>query len=175
MDSAFEDIKSFKLFFNDNFNPLCNYLHLYLKDRELCKEIAQDTFVKIWESRERINISSSLKSYLYQSGKNKAIDYIRKAKKEKEVKEELSVPTTSTQQTEPEVDTSNIRAMILDAMELLKPKCKEIFWLHKFEGLTQQEIADHLDISKRAVEDNISRALRTLKDALKDRVYLNEN
>ena len=65
--------------------------------------------------------------------------------------------------------------MILDAMELLKPKCKEIFWLHKFEGLTQQEIADHLDISKRAVEDNISRALRTLKDALKDRVYLNEN
>lgn len=172
MNRAFKDINSFKLFFNDHFNPLCNYLHMYLKDRELCKEIAQDTFVKIWESREKINISTSLKSYLYQAGKNKAIDYIRKTKKEKEVKEELALPSQSTQQTELEVDSARIRELILNAMDLLKPKCRDIFWLHKFEGLTQQEIADHLRISKRAVEDNIARALLTLKDALKDRIYL---
>lgn len=174
MNNAFNDINSFKLFFNEHFNPLCNYLHMYLKDRELCKEIAQDTFVKIWESRDKINISSSMKSYLYQAGKNRAIDYIRKAKKEKEVKEELSAPAQSTQQTELEVDSSRIREMILDAMDLLKPKCRDIFWLHKFEGLTQQEIADHLEISKRAVEDNIARALLTLKDALKGRIYLQD-
>ena len=170
MSEVFENINNFKLFFNKNFNPLCNYLHLYVRDREQCKEIAQDTFVKIWESRNKIDIKTSLKSYLYQAGRNKAIDYIRKSKKETEIKAELAISPEAYQEARNEADPSAIRELILEAMESLKPKCKEIFWLHKFEGLTQQEIADHLGISKRGVEDNIARALVTLKDELKDKI-----
>lgn len=163
---------NFKMFFNEHFNPLCNYLHLYIKDRETCKEIAQDTFVKIWESREQIKINTSLKSYLYQAGRNKAIDYIRRSKKEQEIKDELGAVPQFVQPPELESNTVRIRELILEAMESLKPKCKEIFWLHKFEGLTQREIADHLGISKRAVEDNIARALLILKETLKDKVSI---
>jgi len=61
-----------------------------------------------------------------------------------------------------------IRQEISLAINKLKPKNKEIFKLNKFEGLTYKEIANHLDISERSVEDNISRAMKFLREELKN-------
>jgi RNA polymerase sigma-70 factor (ECF subfamily) len=142
-----------------------------IRNRDNAEEIVQKTFVKIWENRNKINVTTSIQSYLYRATRNSAIDFIRKSKNEKQKVEEMLLNRPE-QYDEIKVELSSyqIREKIFLAMEQLKPKCKEIFRLHKFEGLTYQEIADHLEISKRSVEDNIARGLRELHGILKGKI-----
>ena len=167
-DGYVDQNTQFKKVFNDYFNPLVNFVNRYINNWDMSREIVQFTFMKYWENHEKITIQTSVKSYLFQSAKNNTIDYIRKEKNIRKLKE-----TTSQQLklAEDEVDLDDdafiLRQRILNAMKSLKPKCEEIFRLHKFEGLTYQEISDHLSISKRSVEDNVARAMLILKDELK--------
>ncbi len=159
----------FELIFKQYFSPLVNFVNQYVKDIELSKEVVQNTFLKLWDKRETLNIDTSLKNYLYRSAKNNMIDYIRKHQKLQIINDEDDKLLKNL----PEEDSSPlspfiIRNEILHAMEQLKPKNKEIFVLSKFEGLTYEEIANHLGISKRSVEDNVARAMARLKDILKD-------
>ena len=90
------------------------------------------------------------------------IDFIRKHKQEEELTEE-ALSNLETKEDEKTLDTEIIKRKILEGMATLKPKNREIFELSKFEGLTHKEIASHLNISERAVEDNVARALKLLK------------
>ncbi|MEL6123360.1 MAG: sigma factor-like helix-turn-helix DNA-binding protein, partial [Bacteroidota bacterium] len=67
-----------------------------------------------------------------------------------------------------DLDPYLLREEILKAVDTLKPKMKKIFSLSKFEGLTYSEIASFMNISKRAVEDNVARSLFLLREELKD-------
>lgn len=91
------------------------------------------------------------------------IDFIRKSKKEVELSEIVIAKIEAEGGEETNLDDSIIKRAILNGLETLKPKNRKIFELNKFEGLTYKEIAEHLDISERAVEDNMSRALKKLK------------
>lgn len=159
-EANFEDL------FKKYFGPLCNYVNSYIKDWESSREIVQSTFLKIWENKDRIEVNSSVQSYLYSSVRNRMIDYIRSNKKREEVK---SVLEQAEIDDNPEsLNTFLVRQEIMKSLEKLKPKMRKIFSLSKIEGLTYGEIASYLNISKRAVEDNVAKALRLLKEDLKD-------
>jgi len=146
-ESNFEEV------FKTYFGPLCNYVNSYIKDFEASREIVQGTFLKVWENRDSIDINTSAKSYLYSAVRNRMIDQIRSNKK---------------------LDAYLIREEILKSMDKLKPKMRKIFSLSKIEGLTYSEIAAYLNISKRAVEDNVAKALRLLKEDLQESEVLFE-
>ncbi len=93
------------------------------------------------------------------------IDYIRKSKRNLEIKNQTIEGEISTEESQ-NISNLMIREAIEKACLTLKPKNREIFFLNKFEGLTYEEIANHLNISKRAVEDNIARALKLLREQL---------
>lgn len=159
--------EEFKDVFEDYYNPLVNFINQYIQNIENSKEIVQITFLKLWDKKDTLSIDTSLKNYLYRSAKNAMIDYIRKHDKIKVVSDENeqiinNLPDTDDSYLSPYI----IRNEILKAMEELKPKSKEIFRLSKFEGLTYEEIAIHLNISKRSVEDNVARATIKLKEIL---------
>lgn len=161
--------EEFEEIFKEYFNPLVNFVNQYLKNYENSKEVVQITFLKLWEKRASLKIQTSLKNYLYRSAKNSMIDFIRKHQKVTTVSDDDGRILNNL----PEKDDSFlspfiIRNEIIRALNNLKPKNKEIFILSKFEGLTYEEIALHLNISKRSVEDNIARALAILKDKLKE-------
>jgi RNA polymerase sigma-70 factor (ECF subfamily) len=73
--------------------------------------------------------------------------------------------------TEEQLDPYIVRQAVENAMKDMKDKSKEIFVLNKFEGLTYEEIADYLNISKRSVEDNIYRVSQQIKERLKNHPY----
>ncbi len=157
-ESNFEEV------FKTYFGPLCNYVNSYLKDWESSREIVQGTFMKVWENKDSIKINTSAKSYLYSAVRNRMIDSIRSNKKFDEYKNTVNVD-----EADEGIENMNsflIREEILKSMEKLKPKMKKIFSLSKIEGLTYNEIAAYLNISKRAVEDNVAKALRILKEDL---------
>jgi len=165
--NPFKTEEEFKEVFDEYFNPLVNFANKYLNNWEDSRSVVQDTFMKFWERRERIKINTSLKSFLFKSTKNNIIDFVRKVKTDREMKEGvLNIMEQSTSQGKHFDDDSILRNELIKAIERLKPKNKEIFKLHRLEGLTYQEIADHLGISKRTVEDNMARALLKLRNDL---------
>ena len=163
-ESNFEDV------FKTYFGPLCNYVNSFIKDWETSREIVQGTFLKVWENRDSIDVNTSAKSYLYSAVRNRMIDHIRANKKQEEYKNTVNVDDI-----DENVDHMNsylIREEILKSMDKLKPKMRKIFSLSKIEGLTYNEIAAYLNISKRAVEDNVAKALRLLKEDLQENEVL---
>lgn len=122
--------------------------------------------MKVWENREKIEIQTSVQNYLYSSVRNRMIDHIRSKKKMDQVKELIEV--NDVDDNPDDLQSYLIRQEIQKSLDKLKPKMRRIFSLSKIEGLTYSEIASYLNISKRAVEDNVARALRLLKDDLKN-------
>ncbi len=97
------------------------------------------------------------------------IDYIRKNKNILNAKElESSIATELIDEQNEYLDPYIIRNVVEKCLNTLKPKAREIFELHKFEGLTYEEIADYMKISKRSVEDNMSKIMIFLKEELKN-------
>lgn len=155
---------NFEQVFKAYFGPLCNYVNSHIKDWESSREIVQGVFLKIWEGRDNLEINTSVKSYLYSAVRNRMIDTIRTNKKAKDYASTLDPDGIVNE--EKEMDSFLIREEILKSMEKMKPKMKKIFALSKMEGLTYAEIASYLNISKRAVEDNVAKALKHLKEDL---------
>ena len=164
------DQRDFRKLFDEHYNLLCNYLNKHSRDWDLSQEIAQKTFVKLWEKRNEISINSSLKSYLFQSARNTLIDHYRSAKSASHHAEKYSEGISDTEQVDTEVNGLAVTEKIAWAVEQLKPKTKEIFLLSKQEGLTYDEIASYMGISKRTVEYNMRNALMQLKELLKGKI-----
>ncbi|MFZ1703212.1 MAG: sigma-70 family RNA polymerase sigma factor [Saprospiraceae bacterium] len=159
----------FHRIFKEFYNPLVNFIFSYLKDWEDSEEVVQNVFTKLWENKDSLNLHGSLKGFLYQSAKNAMIDYIR-ANKRHSGKVELNqeVQQNLLDRSEELLDSYIIRAEIQKLMLQMKPKNREIFELNKFEGLTYEEISKYMNISKRSVEDNISRSMAFIKENLKN-------
>jgi len=165
----FEDINYFESIFKEYFNPLVNFVNKYLNNFENSREVVQMTFVKLWANRSNLEVRSSVKSYLFQTTKNTMIDYIRKNKNILNAKElENSIATEFIDEQNENLDPYIIRAAVEKCLNNLKPKAREIFNLNKFEGLTYEEIAEYMKISKRSVEDNMSKIMIYLKEELKN-------
>lgn len=164
LNKPFQIKADYEHIFKEYFEPLCNFINRYISNWEDSREIVQKTFFKIWQNREKIVVKTTTKNYLFQAAKNTMIDHIRRSKKEVELSDGV-IERIEAQTTEQAlVDESIIKKAIIKGLSHLKPKNRKIFELNKFEGLTYKEIAEHLQISERAVEDNIARALKSLRN-----------
>ncbi len=145
-----------------------------LHDHEAAKDITQDLFISIWEKRNDLNIKNSLKAYLIRAAINEALYYIRSQRRISTLRvNELENPDACLQ------DKVNNPAMALTAQELeehiqniidkLPPKCKLVYRLSRDEEMTYKQIAQELNVSVKVVEKHISKALKTLREALKGR------
>jgi len=171
LPKPFANKADFEITFKDYFNPLVNFVNRYLNDFEDSREVVQNTFIKIWKQKDEIIIKTSAKSYLYQVTRNTMIDFVRnqKNKKASDLTDQLMASIEDV--TEEQLDPYIVRQAVENAMKDMKDKSKEIFVLNKFEGLTYEEIADYLNISKRSVEDNIYRVSQQIKERLKNHPY----
>ena len=157
----------------DNYHHrLCVYANSLTKDSYQAEDIVQNIFVRIWEQRDRLKSDLSLKSYLYKMVYNEFIDQYRKQQSllnlEKNYIEALHLIIA-----EDEVETfEKAHQLIKNEIQNLPQKCREVFVMSKHEGLTNIEIAEHLDISIKTVEAQITKAFSLLRTALKDKLAL---
>lgn len=159
----------FDFIFNYYYSGLCVYAKKIVENIESAEDIVQEFFVNLWIKAPYLTIESSLKTYLFVSVKNASMDY----KKHKQVKEKFRLAMMHNMEEDENENfnkfvESELRDAIDKSLEKLPPKCKEIFVLSRFEGKSNQEIADDLGISKRTVELQISNALKVLRVELKN-------
>ncbi|MBQ4913619.1 RNA polymerase sigma-70 factor [Maribacter sp. MMG018] len=161
--------KAFSFLVDSYHHRLCVYANSLVNNSMLADDIVQNVFINVWEKRNMLNPDHSLKSFLYKSVYNEFIDQYRKSQSLLRI-EKKYIEHLNTIVAEDEESTKKLIADVKNMMEDLPPKCKQVFMLSKKEGLTNIEISEHLEISVKAVEAQITRGFKILRKKLSDKV-----
>jgi len=162
------DQTAFEILFRFYYPGLVVFATQIVLDKDEASEIVQDFFVRLWEKRSHIKETTSLKAYFFTSIKNQSLNYLKKTK----------IHTRNIEQLKELVETnpiynfdifieSELQEKIKAAIEKLPTRCGKIFVMSRFQGISNNEIAQKLEISKRTVETQISNALKILRYELK--------
>lgn len=131
----------------------------------LAEDIVQDVFLKIWKKRSEFDIHDDLKSYLFTSVRNRSFEHLRRDRMISNHEENIKLNESLLHETEIDEIEKYVRLeKIYQAINTLPTKCKEVFSLSKINGLSYAEIAEHLNISVKTVENQIIRALKLLRE-----------
>lgn len=164
------DDKAFEQVFKTYYAELCGYAQKFLDDLDMAEEIVQELFCHIWDKRNALAIQDTLRAYLFRSVRNRCLNYFRHIKiREAHQQEVIAQNYITDNHTAHEA----IKALELDekinaVIDQLPPQCRQVFTMNRFEGKKYKQIADELQISQKAVEAHISKALKTLREELKD-------
>lgn len=135
-----------------------------LKNQAASEDVVQNVFLKLWDKRDQLDELNNPKAYIVQMARNGALDVIKKG----EHLGEEHIPLAFEEIDHVETDENyEMKQAIEKAVSELSPKCRLVFSLSRFEGLTNPEIAEHLDVSIRTVETQISNALKAFRTDLK--------
>lgn len=159
----------FENVFKSYYSRLCNFANTIVCDSFEAEEMVQHTFLTIWENREVISIHTSLKSYLYRAVHNHCLNRVKHLKVRKAHSDFMKY------QDEPVFDnasqhiiSSELEQQINKAIQEMPQQCRTVFVLSRFENLTYAEIAEQMDISIKTVEKHMMKALKIMREDLKD-------
>ena len=161
----------FEAMFRDYFPSLIKFAEGFVFEKEVCEDIVQNIFIHIWEQADNLDITTSLKSYLYQATKNRCLNHLRNIKVED--KHHLLYVEASLNDSNVDLDDSELLQKIDAAIKALPPKMGEIFRLKYLEEKSIRDIATQLDISENTIKTQILRAKDKLRGSLRKSVGLN--
>ncbi len=165
------DIDAFTKVYEVFFKKVFYFVRRLSLSAEDAEEITQDVFIKLWEKRSSILIDKSLSSFLYRIAQNLMIDKYRQyAARESRLQKIIirdNVKALDGNATEQLVNYYELSGIISRLIDDLPKSRRTIFKLNREKGLSYREIAEILKISQGTVEKQISKALHTLKTALK--------
>ena len=172
----FGDEETYIFLFREYYVGLCSYSRRYVGRKDIAEEIVSDTFLRIWETRETIQINTSVKAYLFHAVCNNSLNYIRKLKKE-EILDEYFMETSSEnigfasiseEIEEQSLTFERINEKIEEAIDQLPEQQQKVFRLKRFEGKKNKEVAEILGLSIKTVEMHLSKATLNLRKNLKE-------
>lgn len=133
----------------------------------VAEEITQITFLKVWDRRHLLKEHFSFKSYLFSIVYNETISFLRKENSEKaKISHYTSSIDFKSDETEFKIEFRNLENIAKQVINNFPEKRKEIFILSREQGFTNKEIANQLNISVKTVENQMTKALHTLKEQL---------
>jgi len=163
----------FEIIFKDYYRKLCLYAKGFLGDANEAEDIVSDFFVSFWENRKNLEITSSLKSYLFKSIKNRCMNYI----KHLSVKDKYKSTIITHYQEDLYLDRSDkfndidynaLHKKIDEIIEKLPNQCKRVYLMSRYDEKKYDEIANELNISRNAVKKHIVKALELFRINLRD-------
>lgn len=162
------DQKAFRQLFDSFYKEMVLSARYLLKDHLLAEEAAQEAFVALWNNREALDSSKSVRSYLKTATINRSLNILKSRRLHMGEGPEPLV-TQISQYDDPQKIQENqeLGQKIKLAVDNLPDRCREIFVLSKYEGKSHKEIAALLDISTKTVENQMTNALKKLRDQLK--------
>jgi RNA polymerase sigma-70 factor (ECF subfamily) len=159
--------KLFDDLFSDYYVNLCRFAYTYVKNSETAEEIVQEMFISIWEQRHELNITTSVRTFLYTSIKNRALNYIRNHKTRANHEDEFANEQASRVSYMVDFcEREELQHLIEQAINELPEQCRIIFEKSREQNLTYKEIAQELNISPKTVENQMSIALKKLRSKL---------
>jgi RNA polymerase sigma factor, sigma-70 family/RNA polymerase sigma-70 factor, Bacteroides expansion family 1 len=161
------DVEAFRRLF-ERYQPiLFRQVFFQTSETDQAHDIVQQTFISVWEHRRSIRSHLSFLAYILRISRNLIYDAVKHQKIRDRIDVTLPPPAKSELDDPAEaLHLAVLQEKITSIINDLPRKCREIFLLSRFEGKTNQEIADSLQLSVRTVEHQISNALKVLRKHL---------
>ncbi len=167
------DLDAFEQLYNLYNKKLFYFAKGYLKTTEDAEELVQEVFIKIWENRSKLKEYLSFNAFLYTITYNSILKFFRKRGRERRHIEEAALHMNSmSNETVTEVEYNSLIELMDKKVESMPEKRRNIFKLSRQEGLSNQEIATKLHISKKTVENQIYQSLKFLRKEMVDESIL---
>jgi RNA polymerase sigma-70 factor (ECF subfamily) len=165
------DVKSFEQLYHKYHKRMCLYAVSMLSNINDAEEIVQDIFINLWKNKNSIQITGSLKAYLFRSVHNESINSIKKRLTKKNAVNNI-IPEEQWNGLEnilnynayilEKIEAGETEKKINEAINLLPDQCKAVFKLSRFNNLSNEEIAKKLNLSKNTVRGQIQKAIKKI-------------
>jgi RNA polymerase sigma-19 factor, ECF subfamily len=160
------DRNAFDAIFRTWYESLVRLAERMLRDRAVAEEIVQDVMLELWRRRDRLAAEGSPQAYLFQSTRNRALNHLRHQRVERLSAPHISADRTPRLLADSGMVEEEIGVALRRAIEELPPRCRQVFELSRMRGLRYAEIAETMGVSVKAVEAQMGRALKTLRERL---------
>lgn len=155
------------MFLLDTYHKRLNaYALTLVNDPGQAQDIVQNVFLKTWKSRKKLKKQFSIQSFLYKSVYNEFINSYQKNKAMMLLQQKYLETLGEVVEDTDENIIERMITIVNKEVKNLPPKCQNIFILSKKEGLTNIEISEHLNVSIKTVEAQITKAFGILRDKL---------
>ena len=157
--------KAFEWLFRRYFSELCQVVYRVAHDEHLAQDLVQEVLYELWSKRDKLTISISLRAYLKRAVLNRTLNHLRDNRK---WSSEERMPEIAVEESDP-VDllrSEELQEMIDAAIDELPEKCRMVFVLSRYEELSYRDIATELGIAEKTVENQVSKALKYLRQRL---------
>jgi RNA polymerase sigma-70 factor, ECF subfamily len=162
------DEQALKGIFQRYYASLLTHAYRITADKDAARDVVQDVFANLWQKRANLDVHTSLQAYLRRAVVNGAINYVKSRQRflQETPDQWAQVPDdahdTIAWKEQLEVQEAQVRA----AIESLPEKCRLVFVLSRFEQMSHKEIAETLDISVKTIENQITKAMKMLREKL---------
>jgi RNA polymerase sigma-70 factor (ECF subfamily) len=173
------DETAFTYFYDKNFRRITSFSFQFIYDQDEAENLAQEAFLHLWQNRENVDSINGIQSFLYTYAKSKCLNMIRHNKVKDKFKSDIL------NQKEREMDIEILNSISFDTLELtelerlihesineLPPKTREVFIKKRFEDKKNAEIAEEMQVTLKAVEAHMTKALKILKLKLSDYMFV---
>lgn len=159
------DEAALSIIYKKYWQPLYISAFNILKDKQVCEDIIQELFIKLWNNRHEIEITISLKAYLYASIRYGVYRQIRLGAVRTEIYDNL-LERLHSPAAYGNIEYKELIVQVNTVVNKLPEKCKEVYKLSREEHLSHKQIAERLNISTKTVENHLTKALHHLRTSL---------
>lgn len=157
------DYRCYESLFERYYARYVNFVDEIINDREAAKDLVQESFIKVWLNKERLDSDLSIGNYLYVLVKRATINFIRDRKFAESLSTELAEGLSSNEDGEQRVVARESIRRIQGAVDHLPPQRRTVFLMSRQQGLSNKEIAAQLQLSEKTIERHITLALSSLR------------
>ncbi len=154
--------KLFKLYYS----KLIFFANKFVNDMDIAEELVSETFAALWENKQKYSFTSSFSGFLFKTVQNRCLNYLKHKKVESEYVNYLFKNNLLNEAScfeEEKLVAKEFETHILEAIDNLPERCRQVFKLSRFEQKKNREIADLLQISNKTVERQMTIALEKLR------------
>ena len=166
-----EDIKNgnemaFRALYDSYWLKVYNFTQLYIISSSDVAEVVQEVFAKVWESRGLIDESQNLDGFIFIITRNIIFNYSRRYFNELNFRMTVLKGMENSYDIEEELEAADLKIYIDKLISLLPPQRQRIFKMSRENHMTNREIAELCAVSEKAVERQITIALKFIKENL---------
>ena len=151
---------------------MCKHALNLVGDMDAAKDIVQEVFIKVWKNMDQIEMGDYFTYYLLKATTSTSLNYLQKTRRFSEVQAEVKQQASPVKEEQDPAQLEELKQSIRTAIDRLPPKCKTVYLLCRQEDMSYKEVAAHMDITVKTVENQMGIALKRLREDLKDYVTL---
>ena len=154
--------EQFRLRFKKYYPMLCKIANGYIADQDDCEDIVQTLFINVWDKQKDALPEEEMLAYMKVAIRNNCLTFLNNNKTYEKISHDDNTLKLAAEDSENN-PTTDYKQLLEKVLEEMPPKCREVFTMSKLQKMKYKEIAAHLDISEKTVENHIGKAIKIIR------------